>query len=432
MSDARTRQYTGGQVPTDPISIRIGESIYTNGGQVALLATCNATVRNHPVVYIQADDAPVYGRTETTTHGVIAQIGTATETSKIEIVETLPTDVLCVGIGHDVPGADLYLGANRFTGTLATDPVPITGDRSSAWGGGLAAMLGANAVFRRSIGLPEPELPPLSLWTLAHASADVGTGPAAAGPVDVGSAWLIGAGGVGSSLAWWLSLLGVVGPWTVIDHEYVDITNLNRSLGMFLADYRGGTTPANKANVAAALIGAEAFPRPWHDWAALDPPPPDVLIPAANDLGVRGSIAAYCHPMALTGTTSSNWTAELHLYRGGLDGCIDCRHPRSGSANFMCSTSSVPTDDGGSSDAALSFLSGTAGLLAAAALARLQHGADEDVTNHWQLAMQPALRPITSNRHRCVGGQPHALGGDVMRTLYGATRWSSPQRGERG
>ena len=72
----------------------------------------------------------------------------------------------------------------------------------------------------------------MSLWSLS-AAADA-TGPAALEPLDVGGVWMVGAGAVGSCLAWWLRLVGVTGLWTIIDGDVVDITNLNRGLGLFV------------------------------------------------------------------------------------------------------------------------------------------------------------------------------------------------------
>jgi hypothetical protein len=426
VSDARTREYTGGAVARTPIAISIGDRIHTHGGQAALLASVNAAVRNHPAVYVRASDVPLLGPARGgTTHNLLAHLETATPTAQLQIVDALPHDVTLLGIGRDINGADLYIGADRFTGKIAADPLDISADASSAWGAGLAAMLAANHLFRTAIALPVPSFATLSLWTMAESGGS--SGPADLGPIDVGTTWLIGAGGVGSSIAWWLSLLGVYGRWTVIDHERVELTNLNRSLGMFLGDYgAGGDSASFKAHVAAELMGATPFPDDWDAWVVADPSPPDVLIAAANDRGVRASLAAYSHPMALTGTTSRRWTAELHLYRAGVDGCIDCRHPSEMTADFACSTSAVPTGDGGHADAALSFLSGTAGLLALAGLARLQAGELVDVMNHWQLFFQPARRPITPNRQTCSRGCRRTLDERSRYELFGDTRWTRP------
>jgi hypothetical protein len=423
MSDKRTRQYTGGAVPATPVAIDIRDAIHTSGGRLAVLALANAIVRNHPRTFVRAAD--VRHDTGVSVHALLQDIANATMTSHLEIVDALPDGIPTIGIGEDVDRAHVYVGADRFTGTIADHARRVTADPSTAWGAGAAAMRAANHVFRVAIGLEPPALGSASLWCFGPASDS--TGPSDPGPISVGSVWLIGAGGVGSSLAWWVHHFGSIGSWTIIDHDRVDDTNLNRCLGLFarhLSSDQG--RPALKSDVAADLIkGSRTFPETWDAWAATDPSPPDVLIPAANDFGVRGQLASYSHPLALTGATSPNWTADLHLYRAGLDGCIDCRHPGTGTPSFACSTASVPTLDGGSRDASLSFLSGMAALLCATALVRLQAGELVGPFNHWQFALHPTRRAITANKQRCQGGTAHALAEDVRRSYFGDTRWAS-------
>ena len=418
MSLVRTRQYTGGLVATDPVAIVAGAAAVTAGGQAALLSLCNAAVRNHPTVFVVAEDLPLLGASPGSIHGALEHLSGATESSTIEVVERPPTEMLSIGIGSDVT-AGWYIGARRFTAVVSRSPTAMTDEPASAWGAGLAAMLAANLLFRAQIGLPLPEVVPLSLWDLAPALDEAASGPSDPGPVDVGDVWLVGAGGVGSSLAWWLAVLGLTGPWTVIDHDIVDDTNLNRSLGMVYSDFLHGR---RKAAVAADLIGGTPFDGQWADWTDTDPAPPDVVIAAANDFGVRGALTSYSHPMTLTGTTSRNWTAELHLYRPE-DGCPSCRHPEAAQASFACSQVSVPSA-GGSRDAALSFLSGTAGLLAAAALCRLQAGALVGPMNHWTVHFEPTRRLVTSSRHSCEGSARHGLSDHVRTAVHGHTRWS--------
>ncbi len=420
MSDARTRQYTGGAVPAAPVGIDIGEAIHTAGGRLALLALANATVRNHPRVFVRAENVEQAGDF---THDLLAEIAAATPTSRLDIVEKPPTGTPIIGIGSDCANATLYIGADRFTATVTNRAAALTDDPSTAWGAALAAMRAANHIFRGAIGLEPPALERLSLWTLEPATA--ATGPSEPGPIAAGSVWLLGAGGVGSSLAWWVRHFGGTDPWTIIDHDVVEDTNLNRCLGMFRRHLTSSNgAPAHKSDVAAELIpGARSFPDTWEAWVATDPAPPDVIIPAANDFGVRGQLATYSHPMAITGATSPNWTADLHLYRAGIDGCIECRHPNAAEPAFACSTASVPAGNGGSTDASLSFLSGAAALLCAAALVRLQAGEVVDGYNHWQMAFHPTRRTITANKQRCQGGATHALDDGLRRSYFGATRW---------
>lgn len=424
-SDQRTLQYTGGVAPASPLGIVIRDSVDTAGGQSALLALCNAAARSHPVVYVSAPNITLIGSTRTT-HEALTDLGFVTERSRVELVEGLP-EVPTVGIGEGVD-ADVYIGADRFTGAVSAEPTAINDSPTSVWGAGLAAMYAAAGAFRSAIGLPSVGCVVLSAWTNQPADRLVPTGPADLGRVDVGPVWLIGAGGVGASLGWWVPLLGIESSaWVVIDHDRVDLTNLNRSLGLFLADVaRDGEGPRYKADAVAELIGGHSFPHTWERWAATDPPPADLVIPAANDFGVRWALAQYSHPMALTGTTSPNWTAELHLYRCPIDGCLDCRHPAASSSAFACSTAEVTTAEG-SHDAALAFLSGTAGLLTAAALARLHAGERLDRTNHWQYSFTPTRRIITPNVWQCGGGVQHSLAAGARMKIFGSLRWP-PER----
>ena len=308
---ARTREYTGGETAQTAVSIACAAAATSPAGQVALLAAVNAAVRNHPTVYVQTPDAPSAAVNLGTVHAMLERLAGATSTSRVELVTRMPAGVPVIGVGPDV-SADIFIHADRFTGGISDRGAPLGADPATVYGAALGAMLAAGEAFRQSIGVPGQLERSLSLWTL---TPDINpTGPADIGPIDCGTIWLVGAGGVGSSIAWWLHLLGMTGRLVIIDHELIDTTNLNRTLGAFWATSGlAAQTPASKAALAATLIpGAEPFVDTWARWIASNQSPPDVLIPAANDLGVRADIATYSHPMALTGTTSRDWTAELH------------------------------------------------------------------------------------------------------------------------
>lgn len=426
---ARTRQYTGGHTAETPIGISCGDAVATPGGQIAILAAANATVRNHPIVYVVADDHELLTAASGTVHAALEHIGHATNSSRIEFVEQIPAGVVTIGVGTGVH-ADVFIRADRFTGGIDAAPSPIGADRSTIIGAGLAAMFAANFVFRRAIGYPIDPQRCASLWTLEDQLHS--TGPADLPVVDVGTVWMIGAGGVAASAAWWIQQIGHAGPWTIIDHDRVEITNLNRCLGFFYPDtgLEHGD-PNFKADLASRLIGAVPFNGTWNEWVATDRPSPDVLIPAANDFGVRADVASYSHPIALTGTTSPNWTAELHRYRAGHDGCTNCRHPVGDAPTLACSTVEVPTDRGERNDAALSFLSGTAGLLTAAGLVLLQHNNFASPRNHWQVAFESSVRRIvTPSRHQCEAACARTLTPPVRTRVHGDTRWFDVSHGD--
>ena len=425
----RTLRYTGGLQPTTPAGITSGPATTsTISGQIAVLTTVNILARTHPEIIVAFPDAPLLipspagGTTLTEACQRLAQAANP------DVRMNTATDITLrgsgIGIGHDAGPATIYAGGGRWTARTGSQPQPITPEPSSALGAGLAVTLAAGYIFRTAIGLPAVLDRGISLWSLM--STNQPTGPGTFGPVAVGSTWLVGAGAVGSCLAWWLHFTGVDGAWTVIDGDTADDTNLNRSLGLFAADAGlDGHEPAFKADAAAALI-PEAIPYThwWDDWTATEPAAPDVLIPAANDYGIRPAVAAYGHPATIHATTSRDWTAELHRHLPSRDGCIACRLPEDAPA-FACATGAAPSagpDPG--RDAALPFLSAAAGILLLSGLLQLQHGQwNTHDYNHWRLWFDDAPRPVQNSRWPCNQTCTSTPSAAVRRTTHQATRW---------
>ena len=142
----------------------------------------------------------------------------------------LPT----IGIGADAPLADLYIGGQGWTATTSTEPQSVGSSSSSIIGGGIAATVAAGWALRTSLGMPVAPPISLSLWTLHEARG--ASGPAEPGPLDIGTVALIGAGAVASGLIWWLRAVGMSSVVFVIDGDFVEIGNLNRSLALFVDD----------------------------------------------------------------------------------------------------------------------------------------------------------------------------------------------------
>ena len=434
----RTRCYTGGVEPTVSAGVTTGpETAATLVGQVAVLSAVNMLARVHPGIVLDLPDTPLLVQSPTggaTLIQACAQLAAAANPEITMAAAVHEQDaVLSIGIGADSPPASVYAGGSRFTARTGGTPQALGQDDSTLVGGGMAVALAAAYVFRTAIAMPAVVERSISLWTFEE-TADT-TGPSACGPVDVGDVWIIGAGAVGSGLAWWLRHSGVLGTWTIIDADFVEPSNLNRSLGMF-AHHAGltGLPAALKAEAAAALIpGARAFPHWWEDWAATDPASPDVLLPLANERGVRPAIAAYSHPAVLHASTSPNWTAELHRHLIGRDDCIACRLPETHAPTFLCAT--VPADTDPSSDiptqgkqdrrdAALPFLSGAAGLHLLAGLLQLQHGQwNTHQQNHWRIWFDNTPPVLSRSQHLCTRACTATATREVRAAIHAHTRW---------
>ena len=114
----------------------------------------------------------------------------------------------------------------------------------------------------------------------------------------------------------------------------------------------------------------------------------------------------------LHATTSANWTAELHRHIPGHDDCPACRIPTKPQASFACSEGPADPTDEQSSDAALPFLSATAGLMLCAALLDLSDNRRvlDGRENHWLAHLElPLGSPIQTAIRRgaaCVHHLP--------------------------
>jgi len=400
----------------------------TASGQAAVLTAINILARAHPGVTLALPDVALMVPCPTggtsLLEGCELLAVAANPDVEVSTARVMPTEIGSIGIGADAGPASIYAGGDRWTARTAATPQEVVPRPSSLLGAGLAVTLATGFIFRTALGRPAVRVRGVSLWSLAPAEA--ASGPDSCDPLDVGTVWLIGAGAVGSCLAWWLQFVGVVGAWTVIDGDVVDATNLNRSLGLFATDAGlAGGRAVHKADAAAALIpGAATCPHWWHDWAATDPAPPDVLVPVANEYGVRAAVAAYSHPATLHATTSRNWTAELHRHLLGRDGCISCRLPE-GTPSFGCATGQIePTGTDPGRDAALPFLSAASGLLLLAGLLQMQHGhwATHD-RNHWRVWFDDTPAVLSGSHWQCAGSCRATLAGPVRRAIHGETRW---------
>ncbi len=367
----------------------------TRPGQVLTLALVNMLVRLHRRVVIAVPDAPLLARPLVPAgglHEAIQRTARAIDpcgTLDFVAARDLPEASVGVGAGTHVPGA-AYLGADGLSAVLDRVPEGVEPSGRTVLGAALAACLGSATLLALATGA--------TMRPVTTSLAEIGTGDGADGassrllrPIDVGDVLCVGAGAVTSALFYWLREIGVIGRWLVVDGDMAELHNTNRCLGMLAADtgWPGGAAQP-KARIAARLIGAEAEVAWYDEWLGTTAWRPRLVLPLANERGVRRAIAARGEPRLIHATTSPDWTAELHRHVSGVDDCIVCRIPdREGPAAFACSTAPLRTDAGTSADAALPFLSGAAGLLLAYALSHADGGWTRESRNHWRLFLGP-------------------------------------------
>lgn len=393
-----------------PVVVTIGEDAQTPTGHALTHCLINLLARAHRRIVVVGDlDRPLecaslfgYRTLRDATVGLAAAINPYIEVTRAAAV---PTErLISLGVGTDL--AELQLGADGWVAILGHDATLGDTDASMI-GAALAACLGSHAAFARLTGTGDARAGRWSAWD--YLTSSDGQGPALVGPLDVGRVLCAGAGAVASALAFFAAFFGIAGAWTVVDGDLVDVSNLNRQLAFLAADAGwSGRPSANKADLLSARLGPAARRSP--EWYGVDArvvdAQYDVILALANEYGVREALAYRQSTVVLHATTSANWQAQVHRHVAGHDDCLPCRLPGD-TPKMRCSEGEVPTPAGASMDAALPFLSATAGLMLLVELIRLARGRLLD-TPHNYVAVEfngpnvpAARRAIASCRPGC-------------------------------
>lgn len=435
--DRRTVQYGVDPVLLEQqIAVVLGEdAAASRPGQVAVLSLVNMLARIHRSLAVVLPAAPLLAQTIVPARDLRdAVVRTATAIDPfiaVEVVERRPSGAPSIGMGHLVPGGfDLYIGADGALAILSDEPKPISPSDTSILGSGLAASLAAADILHLVLTGARPFPRQVSSWGFGE-DARADRGPASLGPVDVGDVLVVGGGAVASCLLYWLREIGTTGAWEVVDGDIVELHNTNRSLGLLAADAGWPESdPANKAERAASLIGATSYVGWYDEWLREhDAARPDLVLPLANDRGVRHAIGNRGEPLLMSATTSPHESAALHRQVAGRDDCMDCRFPDASVPAFECSTGQVETGTDTSTDAALPFLSAAAGMLLASGLIQLQTGTITQLPeSQWTLWVATRNRSWQWSRRQCRAGCQSALPPEVLRAINTNSRTWQPGR----
>jgi hypothetical protein len=431
--DRRTRQFEGNSALFErPIKIFIGDDVSgSENCQIFALALLNMLSRVHRRIVVVTSSCLLatkpFGADVDLSIALInlaKSIDPFIEISVVKMaVPNLEENEITAGIGFQVPkDLNCYFGWEGGRAEVSASALSAGLTNLDLIGAATAACLAAATLFR--LTHDSFKVVPRRLNLVERTEGDAAGTSSVVGHVDVGTVHLVGAGAVAHGLLYWLRAIGVVGNWEIADGDLAEIHNTNRCMGMDVSDagWPGGIQShkagANKAVVAARLIGATAHPH-WYDESPLvDAARPDLILPLANGRNVRASVASRGFPLIVHATTSTNWTAELHRHIADRDDCLACRFPGT-TPKFECSTgpahpgletifSDDPDQNATSDDAALPFLSATAGLMLAIAL--LELSPDQpfviDRDNHWVLHLmlghklvQPSIRPGSDCKH---------------------------------
>lgn len=408
------------------VGVAIGEDAWRREGQVAVLALCNLAVRTHREIHLAIPEAPLQARSlvggSTLREAAMLSIAAIDPFARVVLVDDMRGLSNSVGVGGTGCSAAWYLGAAGYSGILSSIPERV--QSGSLVGAGMAACLGAAALFAAAHGRDvRPRR--VSVWDCNEDGDIRGVQPPTV--VNVGDVLLVGGGAVASALQYWLQEIQIVGRWTVVDGDLVELHNTARGMCM-LASHAGwgGKAKCRKVDLFGNTMHVEPVFGWYDEWlTANDGARPDLILPLANERGVREAVAHRHEPVILHATTSRSWQAQLHRHVSGVDDCIACRvRGVATPSRFGCS--SAPVAAGAINDAALPFLSAAAGLFLFCALQKLQDGVlTNGAHNQWSLDFSSVHRATQRSRRRCFDDCVSALPAEVRQSIRSSSRWAN-------
>jgi len=194
--------------------------------------------------------------------------------------------------------------------------------------------------------------------------------------ISLGKMQLIGAGSVGSAIAYLLRMMPLDAQLSIVDHDLIEIENLNRSPLFGIGD-NNLTKAEVTANYLKGHIPVESFPERYDEFIqghGRKPGDTDIIIPVANEYNIRADVENNFPPIQVYGTTTTSWGVNYHRHVPlSDDDCSMCRFPPGDiHPNFACSMVQVETENKKRIDAALPFLSMAAAVVTVADLIKLQ------------------------------------------------------------
>ena len=243
----------------------------------------------------------------------------------------------------------------------------------------VAACLGGAEAFKTAVGASEPALTDAVTYDAfhheAHEASVEPTAPDLPASIDLGTVRMVGVGSVGSAAAYFLKRLPVNGTIQLVDFDPVELVNLNRS-PLFTADHaiEGTSKVEATAEFLADHMDVHPFERDYDTFTENNPEAADIVLPLANERGVRRGIQHDRPPLMVHASTGQS---DVFVRRNIPleEPCLLCHFPPdTAETDAACAAGETPTADGSEDnepDAAFPFASFLAGCFVAGELAKL-------------------------------------------------------------
>ena len=249
------------------------------------------------------------------------------------------------------------------------------GDGDNPIGAAHAAVLAGAQVFRDALGRDELYSPGFIFDALTGAPWIAGSPVEASLPEDlsIGRALMTGAGSVASSALFFGELFGLRALVDLVDADWIKIENFARSPVFGRSGYGDRKVQVLAKHLAGSGLTIRPIAAWWHE-ADLSPTLEgyDLLLPLANEHGIRWELQNRVPPLMVHASTGRNWNVNFARHVPGRDDClVDRFEGLHDKPVLACAEGNIATEGPIAIDAALPFLSFFAGLLVATDLVRL-------------------------------------------------------------
>ena len=427
--DDRTRRLAGGSDYHDvPVGIVASQAVATSAvGQIMIIIVTNLMSRWCRVVDLAIPDVDLVSQCRTTRapslrSRIVKEMRDADPFGDFGFRDPRPRAVtLSIGPGSGsviAPDFSVWVDGWDALGWRPSQDAPCISGTPVGFqpAAALAACLGVAAVFKMAVGHSRADQLAAFRWSLWNhcRSGIASSSPVVVSPPDLTSVTLgrllqIGVGAVGSNVLYLLDLLGVHGRILTVDHDHVEIENLDRSLLFTVSDAIPGAKKVESAasRLRASTLKVDRFVGTWNDLVKTgrNLHEFDLWIPLANEEDVRRSMASNLPPTMIHGSTSTDWAFFLGRHIPFREYCLGCRFPGSyvSDSDLLCSTGAVdvtaPEHPSQQVDASLPFLSAAAASLVVAELLKLTLSGYHRMPNYVEADLRGAMRhPLVLGR----------------------------------
>lgn len=229
-----------------------------------------------------------------------------------------------IAIGRELPSAGgwprIYVGSSGWNAFVGTRESQTVGSSQNPFGAGAAACLAAANVFRLVFRGQASSLDSDSTFSVLESESCRGSDAALQG--SVGDVVLVGAGAIGNGAAWAFSRLPIEGVLHLVDHQAIDLGNLQRYV---LAERNDESRMKVEvlARYFTRTIRAEAEPLEFADFVATKGYAwPRMILALDSSRDRRAAQASLPRWIANAWTQPGDLGVSSHDFLGGA--CVAC------------------------------------------------------------------------------------------------------------